>query len=132
MNEIYTMDMEPKAITELLSKYYSKEKGKVVKVKESHSIGTVGLYESTVVQVRFTYEEETDILGVKAKKTVTIEREDILNILNKILGEEGYEVTSLNYKSGIRTVGFYDRDEEAYFNGITLTVKSISPKLRLK
>ena len=65
------------------------------------------------------------------KEIVTIIRQDELkNILNILLKNEGYEVINLQYNDGIHSewVGYGMNEHEikrAYFNGITLILNSI-------
>ncbi len=132
MND-YKLEINRSDLLGMLSKYYSEKLNKKIAVKESHKIDCVGLYEDEAVTVRIFFTEEISLLGRIATKTTEVTREDIRNILNEALEDDNYRVKEIFFDSGTTTTGSYMGEyEEAYFNGIEVTVeeKSLSRVLK--
>ena len=117
-------------IINIVEQYYLKEEGKKVKASINSKKECIGIHEEDGCVTTISIKEEFNILGMR-KEIVTIIRQDELkNILNILLKNEGYEVINLQYNDGIHSewVGYGMNEHEikrAYFNGITLILNSI-------
>ena len=128
MSEICTMKIEPEKIVEILNNYY-RNHGKNVNVRFTNNIELVGFYETEESVIRFQYDEDFYIDGIKVNKTVTITNEELISALNSFLNESNYEVESLTYEKGITCGDYFDKGKKSYFNGINVRISKMGPKL---
>lgn len=124
-----------KEIGDLIKKYYKEKENADVSVNIRANRECVGRYETMDCVVRFTIKKTINILGVEKSATITLSEEEVLGIINELLNNTEYEVTSIGYDSGIHqeTVGYYMSEHteyKAYFNGIIVNVKLKNQKNR--
>ena len=129
--ETYELKINTKEFLGMLSNYFTLKLEKPIQVKEKHNIGYEGIYEDRVVNVEIYYEEQIEILGHTATKTTTLDKDEIKAILNELIDNENYTITSFNYNTNIETKGYCrDEYEEAVFKGVTINVKEKQKQLR--
>ena len=120
--EDYKLRINKKELLEILSNYYSKRLGKVVKVQEKHSIEYFGYYESKSAKVILYYDNEVNIMGHKVKGINYISEEELKMVLGELL--QDYAITDIHFNRGITTEGYYTYEHEvAYFDGIDISLK---------
>ena len=121
-----SMDINKSELLKMLSAYYTEELGKEVNVKVdlSTQLRGYGYDEHVEVDTEFYFTNDSSVGPVNVRVTTTLSEEDIKKALNDILGKLNYNVESIDYKSGFRTVGYYmGEHDEPYFNGVTLKLK---------
>ena len=121
-----SMDINKSEFLKMLSAYYTEELGKEVEVKVNLTSQLRGYgygeYEEAVVEFYFT--NESNVGPVKVKVTTTLNTDDIKKALDNILDKLNYSVESIDYKTGMSTVGYYmDEHDEPYFSGVTLKLQ---------
>lgn len=131
--ETYRLVMGKDEVLKALSDYFTLQKNKPIQVKEKHYIDYVGYYEEKVLAVKLFYEEQVEILGHQATKTVEMEKDDVKAIFDDLLKEKGYFVKTLNYQTEIESGYCYpgERDEPS-FKGIELNLGVIQKELKKK
>lgn len=124
-------------VCELIKKYYQEKEGADVTVRISASREPVGIYETITCVTRVVVTKKTTILGITSEVKENLTEEEVTGIFNELLKDTEYEITSLSYDAGLHqeTVGYYMSEHteyRAYFNGITLYVKTRDENKKLK
>lgn len=125
------MEIKKEDLLNMLSRYYSELLGEEVKVESS--LETVykgyGINEYTEEEVSISYSIEHKLEGAVLRVNNTLDHNDLLIALNKILAKIGYSVEDFIFQT--ESVG-YGRDEEKEFKGLEARVTKKGMKMKLE
>lgn len=121
--------LKKKEVIDLLERYYREIKNLDASVKISAKREPIGRFEvmGTVVEVSVT--KTVNILDVVTESKERLSDDEVVGMLNEMLKDTEYLVTSISYDAGVTPVsvgyGMGEHTEyRSYFNGVTLYVKN--------
>lgn len=123
-------------LKDLIKKYYLEMEGRDVKVSITSKSELVGFYGTNTCVTTIKVKESVTILGKTTTTEKVISKDELFNMFNIMLENEGYILSDLEYNSGIREecVGYYMNEHiesKPYFNGIILNVRKNSLSKRM-
>lgn len=117
--------LKKKEVIDLLERYYREIKNLDASVKISAKREPIGRFEvmGTVVEVSVT--KTVNILDVVTESKERLSDDEVVGMLNEMLKDTEYLVTSISYDAGVTPVsvgyGMGEHTEyRSYFNGVTL------------
>ena len=134
-----SIEFNREEIINLIERYYLKEEARKVRVSIESQKERVWRYEDECCVTTVYVKEEFDILGLKKEIVTTLNCDELEEIFNILLVDEGYKVFLLEYDDGLSSEYYgFGTDEyqvrNPYFNGIILTLDSVrnNPKVRAR
>ena len=116
-------------LKDLIKKYYLEMEGQDVEVIITSKAELVDFYGNTNICVtNISIKEIVTLLNKKVTIEEIISKDDLYNIFNIMLENEGYILGNLEYDEGIKKVcvGCYmneHMENKPYFNGVILSVR---------
>lgn len=129
--EGYILYLNKNELLKILSNYLTIEKGKKIDVKEKHAFkkDNTSYGDNKEVEVVIYYEETIDILGHKAVKRTILLKEEIEEILNKLLQKDNYKIKELELITKVNR-NFDVRERDYYyspdFEGAKINIDQLS------
>ena len=112
---------------DLLEDYYRKYEQTEGTIEIKATKEYEGYYEEEVCAIQVNYIREIEILGKKVSLTTYLTKEEVQEIFNILLRDNGYVIENMRYDKG-RRPNDYGGKEEPYFDGVSFTVKSLNKK----
>lgn len=122
-----TLKCTEKEVINIIEQYYKQKEGRNVTASISAERGFIGLYETEGCITTIKIKEEIEFLGMKKEVEISINKNELEEILNILLDENGYIVKNIIYDTGL-SGDMFDRPIGAYFRGITLEIDNKKKK----
>ena len=117
----------------VLDAYYKETEGADSKVDINTAIEYVGLYEDECAIVHIKLSHTINLVGEEIKVERELDKNEVFQVFNSILGNEGFEVNELQYDAGISSESYIcdQGSSTPYFNGliVKVTQKAIQKKI---
>lgn len=119
---VENIKINPNELREILLDYYKNEcKNAKIVFKTSEEL--VGYHEDKVAVTRIILKQDISLGNQIVNKEREIAKEELKEVLNEILKEQGYEVIDLIFNNEKKYIG-YCEDVTHIFKGINLNVRN--------